>query len=604
MKTHRLRSLLGLSSLAALMLSTSAYAASRIAVQPDHVIAPLGGEGLAMMQVQAGYPHTLTLDGVAKGPKCPAGSPSCGLIYDDELGLAGYSFVAESSFAGKSWFVISGADGKENSSVFQVTVVDQSPVQPVDRKTGGAVTLVARAWNAPIYPPRGIKWLNAADNSELTDGTNPSIGVIKGSGTASMTISGLKPGKWNFRAKVMSHNWTDFLTTQLYAVNVTDTPETVPTTARGSYIGIISPGAVNSNAGGRFDLTLGTSSMSASVKQAGLPAVSLSGGLPSVSGNLLTGVMSNITVTPPVVVTFQINTTTNRLVNAQVQRGDYTNPIIGWKKTAAPTAVQGRYNFALAMPAPTPPTLPMGRTWGSFVVGASGDYTISGRTACNEAFTCSAFIGPDANTANVAVYSVQPTNSVIAGTCIMDINNGLPHYLNNSGIRWYRPLNLTSIYPAGFNQAVSIDGGKYTGTSSLMTNIVTSSGGTADLTFAGTGLPARLNPNRPIIFSDYTATATVTNVPAKISYGDSLTSLNITTSTGLINSASSQFTLIDRGLIPFSGNISRPVKYSGIAFPTPNLPGNMSVEGYFMLPQLPSQIGQAADIRSGLWLLR
>ena len=80
--------------------------------------------------------------------------------------------------------------------------------------------------------------------------------------------------------------------------------------------------------------------------------------------------------------------------------------------------------------------------------------------------------------------------------------------------------------------------------------------------------------------------------------------MNIVTSTGLLTSASSKFTLKDNILLVTLASVTRAVNYSGIAFPTPNLAGGISVEGYFMLPQLPTSLGQAPNIKSGIVFLR
>ena len=607
MKTRRLRSLHSLSSLALLTLTTSAFAVSHITIQPEHVIAPLGGDALMMFQVEAGYPHSTTIQGITE--KCPRAWIPCppwkALLED-----AAQFRNVESISAGPAWFEITGAAGKEKSATFQITIVDQTVNMPVDRGAGGSVSFTARAWNPAktAAPASAYQWY-ASDNTPMEDGFYSAIGTVKGSKTAVMTISSLRQlnasvvNSQGFYCKVKGYG-PDSLNTALYTVNVFSTAPKVPATGIGSYVGIIAPGQMNSNAGGRLDLTVSATSMSASVKIVGSPAVALKSGPPTVSGNLLNCILSNITVSPPLVVLCQIDATTSRFVGTSVVlKGALNCPITGWRKTPASTVVQGRYNFPLAITQTNPATLPPGRCWGSFTVAAAGTYTMVGRTACDEAFTCSAFVGPDANSANVAMYSEQPSGSTFSGTCLMDVNNGLPNYLKSSTIIWRRPPNLTAIYPAGFNEPTTIDGGKYIPATNMLNSIVTASGASADLTFTCVGLPATYNPNRSLSFNDYTIIGAVTNMPGNGLYGPSLTSLNINTSTGLINPALSKFTLVDYSPQNYS-MVMRAVSYSGIAFPTPNVLGGMTVEGYFMLPEIPAALGQPTMKQGGLVLLR
>jgi hypothetical protein len=519
------------------------------------------------------------------------------------------------------------------STVANLTVVDNLPNTTVQKTVGQSVSFTVKAWNAPTVPGT-YQWYDNVTNSPLpASGFVPGYGNVTGGQSAILTISNLVASNGN--PPTVYAQVTDPLgnsvVTALFQVDVTATLPPMPTGIAGKYVGIMDPGPLNSGTGGMLDLSVTTAGViTGKVKMPGQTDIVLTPAKGYVSGTIVSAGMHNNTVSPPLTVLLAIDSSTSRFVpiffglSSSVFRGGQSVGFSGWKQTNRPVAEQGRYNFGMRTVNQTPGTLPEGRSIGSYTVAANGSYAMAGRTPCDEAFTCSAFVGPDATADNVAIYTVQPTpppsgyTYAISGTFRANPAT-TQYYLGNvhngegttDNITWTRPANLTKLYPAGFQERLDVYGGKYAAGGNQLATMALATGGVLTLTNACVGLPSGLwSPDRTI---NYLAGDLVTSgsgatkntaAPANASYGPAMSTVGVFHTTGL-NTTASGFTLVDFSPVTFT-NVIRKVKYWGIAVPVPpsvGHPANALVEGYFILPQMPVLPGVQPASYSGLFYI-
>ncbi len=407
---------------------------------------------------------------------------------------------------------------------------------------------------------------------------------------------------------------------------------TADAAASSSYIAIIENDPGNSYAGGRIDMTESTNAVTALVRIAHLPPVAVKGPAPTVSGGVKSGILTSSSplVVPPLTVNYEIDvnsssSTYNRFLggngsNCFVSRGGHLGYFAGWKKTTPPASAKGLHNFVL----PDPSTF-LGTSWGSYTVGTTGAYTIVGRTATDEAFTCAASIGPDGFAQNIALFSMQPSNSSLCGFIFMDYLSGPQNYHSQSTVLWNRPalvLTAPTLYPLGFvNLPLNVDGGRYTPTTFVLANFISAHSSNSfkaplNFTIAGSPVATATNPDRDIDGTHaspstpaaykLTASGGVFTAPGHLISSPALTSLKFNYTTGKSLSGS-KFTLVDPHTTtpPFYGNATRVVNYSGIAYPTPNNgTAGVAFDGFFLLPQIPTSLTAAPLVDSGAVTLR
>jgi hypothetical protein len=403
-----------------------------------------------------------------------------------------------------------------------------------------------------------------------------------------------------------------------------------------SYVGVIQSGPLTNMAGGRvnFDtpnlvpLVTGpvtgkvflasqvTTNPSLSVNP--LLAFPLTGTAPSFNFGTGTyqGTLSTATsVVPPVTVAYEIDPNNHRLITAgcSVTRNGLSSPFEGWKKTPQPSNMLGLYNMVLPGSTVGSTTQPDGVSWAYFTVASSGTYMISGRTACDEAFTCSAFVGPDIVGKNLALFAMQASKSSLCGTARID-GTAMPNYIKNSTIKWNRPPNSTNLYQGGFNVALGVDGGRYTPTTFALSTWINAhfSSLTANLNFTAIGLPAAFNPNRTITAvqvaaGQVTSGGGIATAFPNAANGPAMTSIKLNYLTGrmVTTAPGCKFTLKDYSNVTYQ-NVSRLVNYSGIVYPTTALGtfGGAAMDGYFKLTFLPVSLVMNPPVFSGKVTLR
>jgi hypothetical protein len=494
------------------------------------------------------------------------------------------------------------------SNVAVVAVIDRTPHTTLERAVNSSVVLNAKVWN--LKPGSSYQWYYDLNNpTPITSSFIPGVGVCVGQNTANLTVSSLAAGNHGFYCEVMDLGG-NVDTTNWFPVNVTPVVPPIPSTALGSYVAIIDPGFVNGGAGGRIDFALSATALSAKVYMPGQVALSFVGGKPSTNGTELSAYLVNTTMSPPMVISVEIDLARKRMDNTVngncwISRGVQGAQYVGWQRTNPLPTTVGRYNYGNRITGANGVSQPMGRGPGSFTIATNGLYTMAGRTACDEAYTCAAFVGPDGNQNNMALYYAPTTlGSRLSGTFTLDMNNG--HYLDgpNTSLVWTRTPTINNIYPAGFQAPMDIYGGKYAATPTQIAAMLFATGGNLPVVFMAPGLPAAWNPDRNITFSDVTSGSGVTTAAGKASYGPSLTSVGLTHSTGFTTSTS-QFTLMDFSSVTFT-NITRVVKFYGNTLPIRpgNLPADATIQGYFMVPQLPTVPFAASPVYSGLFYIQ
>lgn len=492
-------------------------------------------------------------------------------------------------------------DGKTTkSNIANLTVVECLPHTTADRLPGGSVSFTAQAWNATGYQWRKI----SGSGSPLTI-TSAAIPGATASGFTGSTLmlTGLQSAAaGEYVCYVSGHPGTTPLPTKPFRLKINDSAIPFPTNAVGTYGAVIERGACNSDNGGWLGFTIGSTGAvtTASVKLGSLniPLTLTQQNVVSYTTATITGVLTNITVVPPVSVEFAIDVATRRFVvgvpgaPSQVTRFGSSSIFQGWKREPVSAPWKGLYNFAMD----TPPVaaLPQGWSWGNFNVATTGDYSISGKTACDEAFTFSMFISPGtapSNQREIALFSMQPSGSSLVG--IFEIVPGTPNLLQNSSLlppTWKRPVVMSPIYGGGFGPiTMTTEGGAYTLATPRVLG-VPSGANNALVNFTDGGLPppSGWNPDRycTIVGSNYT-------LPAIL---NEQTTLTITGATGLITNA--KFQLIDSNIYaPTGGLVTRKPTGSGIVIPLAG--GLQEGRGYFILEELAAYYGAPQSKLSG-----
>ena len=438
---------------------------------------------------------------------------------------------------------------------------------------------------------------------------SPTTGLITGKPLAT------KVGGYLVTMKATNLRGTDTATAIL---NVAD----LPAQTAGEYDGMVerSP-TMNTNMGGRIDLTISaTGAFTGSVTSPNLLTlgsqvtypltgaldVDVGGVLPSTGTITITKNSLGKVVTPAIVITFTVNPTTNRLTGGTITQGVNAVAFTAWRNVwlestnlalnKPATAYEGLYNLGLeyvTQPAPGSTTVPMGTGYVTFKAPKSKVFAITGKTADNEAISCSTFLGPDGEVLMFrSLYlttikgSLLGTMKILTGTLPLDPNDNVID--DTALLTWNRPQNtaLTArTYAAGFaTLGLKPVGGVYVPPVAPKVLFGRDPGATAQVTFAEAGLGlATRNPNMMVTIG---ALSKVTYPLAANNLAKTVFTA-LTPATGLF---SGTFELSDpnprlapnnlpltvvRSQVPFFGIVIREAS-------------GLSGVGSFLLPQLPS----------------
>ena len=438
---------------------------------------------------------------------------------------------------------------------------------------------------------------------------SPTTGLITGKPLAT------KVGGYLVTMKATNLRGTDTATAIL---NVAD----LPAQTAGEYDGMVerSP-TMNTNMGGRIDLTISaTGAFTGSVTSpnlltlgsqvtyplAGALDVDVGGVLPSTGTITITKNSLGTVVTPAIVITFTVSPTTNRLTGGTITQGVNAVAFTAWRNVwlestnlalnKPATAYEGLYNLGLeyvTQPAPGSTTVPMGTGYVTFKAPKSKVFAITGKTADNEAISCSTFLGPDGEVLMFrSLYlttikgSLLGTMKILTGTLPLDPNDNVID--DTALLTWNRPQNtaLTArTYAAGFaTLGLKPVGGVYVPPVAPKVLFGRDPGATAQVTFAEAGLGlATRNPNMMVTIG---ALSKVTYPLAANNLAKTVFTA-LTPATGLF---SGTFELSDpnprlapnnlpltvvRSQVPFFGIVIREAS-------------GLSGVGSFLLPQLPS----------------
>jgi hypothetical protein len=168
--------------------------------------------------------------------------------------------------------------------------------------------------------------------------------------------------------------------------------------------------------------------------------------------------------------TFDLGTD-NHLRNGQITGAGNTLNFEGWRAVysiaSPPGALAGLYNLGLTPPAGQP-SLPQGIGYGALTLSATpasdvtaGNYSLAGRLADDQAFTCAAFVGPDGELlAYQYLYGTLGGGSILGDDLRIDAAEaGKPV---GGTVIWSRPSNSTRRYKDGFGPlAWAAVGGAY-----------------------------------------------------------------------------------------------------------------------------------------------
>jgi len=272
--------------------------------------------------------------------------------------------------------------------------------------------------------------------------------------------------------------------------------------------------ALNSNLGGRFDMTITpagaysgklTLGVDAARAFAGAFTLNLNG-----AGDLVGAPATSVTIpgtktSPPLTISFTLSITApvtpgdppvTKLIPATIAyRTDSVNfaawrnnfaakaltgaaklpsdyvivvpppPPAPGKPVAAPTYKPAIYNFAFTLPSGDPlvtnVNVPQGAGYAAFTVSTAGAYSLAGRTADNESLTGSYWVGPEGEmfifqTLYTAIPTATPTRGSILGQLQIELNSLATSDDNDlsGNLTWVRPAQpLASkgrLYKAGF----------------------------------------------------------------------------------------------------------------------------------------------------------
>ncbi len=568
-----------------------------VTTQPNHQIAYLCGPASFTAAVTSGCPYTV------QWQRTPTPSSNSFSNITGNVSATTTTFtIPETKTTDATKYRMQIAGGPASNPA-QLTLVNPANNVLVSTSTPGAITFTCNAWNAVNYKWKKFQFIGPAFdgiNNGNTNAFDPGT-TFAGAGTSSLTISTrtANAAGWYF-CEVEGWGGVKLNSSAFALLNNAG----LPATAAGDYVALVERCPDNQGLGGKVNLHITATGVVTGTVTMGATTYPLqpSSGI-TYSNNTLSNIWRGYSYVADqdIYVQWVFDPATNRFVTdpgvptGVSKCGNTSCAITGWKKIAPPTPIApttpitGRYHFTLDTPATA--TNPQGYTWGYFTVATTGDYVIQGRTACDEAFTCQAFISPGTAPSNkyeIALFSIQPSGSSLLGTC--EIVPGTPNLLQNSAapITWSRPVSASAIYGAGFNAlAMTTEGGRYIPATPRVIGVPTGANN-AQVNFTDGGLPSAWNPDR--ICTILGANFSLAPV------GNEQTKFTVTGSTGLITAGS--FKLLDPSpYAPTGGLIARQTTFTGIVIPL--AAGGQEGRGYFMLDKLPSYFGEPPSKLSG-----
>lgn len=377
----------------------------------------------------------------------------------------------------------------------------------------------------------------------------------------------------------------------------------------GSYIGVISPSALDTafQDGGRIDLTTTTAGAYSGKVTLGTTSISFTGGKLNVG--VTAGVDYNnrnsITIPrrglPSLMVEFDLNVDSLLLENGEITDSMVTSPFSGWKNKWSTTEkallYKGYYTMVFEAPAAAPGDLsyPLGDGYAAFTVADLGTLTVVGKLADGTTFTTSSgFVGP---TGQIAVYnslyaatggSLWSDGATITSAGAAPVGTA-PGYLESTvggSLKWTkRPQTTGYTYKDGFGPLnLNIIGARYDKTTAANINILGVGVLTNDaqLTYSGANVETETeNPSIEVKLTDLN----VFSVPTFAS-GDNpaTTAISVVASTGILTTSFVLTEDVDPG--PDVKIVRKTAKGAGVV--VRNLGTGTGVGyGHFVLPQSP-----------------
>ncbi len=383
------------------------------------------------------------------------------------------------------------------------------------------------------------------------------------------------------------------------SVKVKLTVEPLPTQLAGDYLAIVGRQiSLNQEIGGRLDLKITTTgAFSGKLIHGGLTHA-LKGVMdvfneaaaptPPLPSGRLQIVRTGKPTPRPLELFFRIDPSTRRIVTATLGDGFDTVTFTGWKQTwdaknNKADAFDGYHTLALEMPESIP-NVPRGYGYGTLNVTLAGMATLVGKTGDGETISGSAFIS---ETGEVAVfqplYKTKPTGSLL-GKLQLDkstLENDDNDNRITGSLNWLRPETTTAnarVYKDGFGPLdVMAFGGRYLPVP-LVLGLEEIGNVNVDFSaFSLSGAEPSRNPDA--IFN-----IGIKNKITLVGGSATMTTLKADAAKGTY---SGKFTLEDNNPLSVPPKLKRPVTYQGLVVPTPS---GLRGYGYFLLPQLPSNL--------------
>lgn len=402
----------------------------------------------------------------------------------------------------------------------------------------------------------------------------------------------------------------------------TDTPDSgvtplsvqaVPSGAVGVFAGRLPRhAALNSNLGGRFDMTVASSGSFSGKLNLGGVSYAFKGALvldpdldtPALpTGSVVILRKGKPVAPPPLQVNFTINPATNRISAASVTAGTDSFNFTGYRNRyslLAPADGYTGYHTLALQPTGLDDedlSVPHGDGYASFTVAPAGTLSVVGKTADGQAVTGATFIGPSGEILVFQVlYKAAPKGSLLGQLNLsrgVNLEDPQDNVITSTALTWTCPENLdpkNRLYRAGFGPLdITAVGGFYALPVDPVLILGLANGvDNAKLSFSLDGLEvinAASNPSIPgagVISGG--ALDVITGNKILVPATTALTKISVVAKSGAFKGT---FTLADN--VPSVGIVTRKVSYQGLIVRSG---GDLIGAGYFLAP------GRTPDIKT------